>query len=46
VMWQVVTPRIVNSQFLGDLTVSRAADEMRIYFTSASTGVVLHLYVE
>jgi hypothetical protein len=46
VMWQVVTPRIVNSRFVGDLTVSRAADDMRIYLTSASTSAVLHLYVE
>jgi hypothetical protein len=46
VMWQVVTPRIVNARFVGDLTVSRAADEMRIYLTSASTSAVLHMYVE
>ena len=45
-MMQVVSPAIVNSQFLGDLTVSRAADNTRIYLKSASTSVVLHLYCE
>lgn len=46
VAWQVVSPRIVNSRFVGDLTISRAADESRIYLTSASTGAVVHLYIE
>jgi hypothetical protein len=46
VMWQVTSPRVVNSRFLGDLTVSRAADETRIYLTSASTSATIFLYVE
>lgn len=46
VMMQVVSPRIVNSRFVGDLTNARAADENRLYLTSASTGAVVHLYVE
>lgn len=46
VMWQVVSPTIVNSRFIGDLTVSRAADDSRIYLTSASTSAVVHLYLE
>jgi hypothetical protein len=46
VMWQVVSPRVVNATFLGDLSVSRAADDNRIYVKSASTGVTLWLYVE
>lgn len=46
VCWQVVSPRVVNGRFVGDLTISRAADENRLYCTSASTGVTLFLYVE
>jgi hypothetical protein len=46
VMWQVVSPTVVNAGFVGDLTVSRAADETRLYLTSADTGVVFWLYVE
>jgi len=46
VIWQVTSPRVVNSRFLGDLTVSRAADEMRLYLTSASTGAVVWVYCE
>lgn len=46
VMWQVTSPRVVNSRFLGDLAISRAADENRIYVTSASTSAVVWLYVE
>jgi hypothetical protein len=46
VMWQVVSPRVVNATFLGDLTVSRAADDNRIYVKSASTGVTTWMYVE
>lgn len=46
VIWQVTSPRVVNSRFLGDLTISRAADDTRIYLKSASTGVTLWMYVE
>jgi len=46
VVWQVLSPRVVNASFVGDLTVSRTADEHRVYFTSASTGVVCWLYIE
>ena len=46
VVWQVTSPRVVNSRFLGDLTISRAADESRVYLTSASTGATLWLYME
>lgn len=46
VMWQVIPPSVVNATFLGDLFVSRAADENRIYLTSASTSVTTWLYVE
>ena len=46
VVFQVLSPRVVNASFVGDLTVGRAADENRVYFTSASTGVVCWLYVE
>lgn len=42
----VLDPRVVNSRLLGDLTISRAADVVRVYFTSASTGVAFCLYVE
>lgn len=46
VIWQVADPRSVNTRFLGDLTISRAADLNRLYFTSASTSAAFHLYVE
>jgi hypothetical protein len=46
VVWQVTTPTLVNSRFLGDLTVSRAADATRVYFTSTSVGATVFLYVE
>lgn len=46
VVWQVTSPRVVNSRFLGDLTVSKAADDMRIYMTSGSTGATVWLYLE
>ena len=46
VLWQVTSPRVVNSRFVGDLTISRAADENRIYVTSASTGATLWMYCE
>lgn len=46
VMWQVVSPRVVNAIFLGDLQVSRAADEQRIYVKSASTNVTTWMYIE
>ncbi|HYE85185.1 MAG TPA: hypothetical protein VEA16_02430 [Vicinamibacterales bacterium] len=46
VCWQVVSPRVVNARFVGDLTVSRAADENRLYVTSASTNATLWMYVE
>lgn len=46
VIWQVTSPRVVNSRFIGDLTISRAADENRVYLTSASTGVTQWLYLE
>lgn len=45
VFWMVGNPRSVNSQLL-PLTVSKAADANRLYFTSASTSVVCFLYVE
>ena len=46
VCWQVVSPAVANSQFIGDLTISRAADTARIYVTSATVGATLWLYVE
>ena len=46
VIWQVTSPRVVNSRFLGDLTVSKAADENRLYFTSGSTSAVCWVYCE
>jgi hypothetical protein len=46
VMWQVVSPRVVNARFIGDLTVSRAADDNRLYVTSASTGATVWMYIE
>lgn len=46
VCWQVGHPRVVNSRFLGDLTFARAADDNRIYMTSASTGATFFLYCE
>jgi hypothetical protein len=46
VIWQVTSPRVVNSRFLGDLTIARAADERRVYLTSGSTGAVIWLYLE
>jgi len=46
VCWPVIHPKVVNGVMLGDLTVSRAADEMRLYFASPSTGVTGFLYVE
>lgn len=47
VVWQVTTPTLVNSRFIGDLTVSRAADANRLYFTSTSAlGATVFLYVE
>ena len=43
----VLPPLVVGAKLVGDLTVSRAADESRLYFTSAgSTGAVTYLYVE
>ena len=46
VCWQVTSPRVVNSRFLGDLTIARAADENRMYLSSGSTGAVVWMYVE
>ena len=46
VMWQVVPPQVTNATFVGDLFVSRAADETRVYVTSASTGVTTWMYME
>ena len=46
VVWQVTSPRVVNSRFLGDLTVSRAADDMQVYLTTGSTGATVWLYLE
>ena len=46
VYWQVGNPRVVNSRFIGDLTVSRAADMTRFYVTSASTSVTSWVYCE
>lgn len=45
VLWNVTSPRAVNSALL-PLTITRAADEKRIYMASASTGVTLWLYLE
>lgn len=42
----VLDPRAVNARLIGDLTISRAADEMRVYFTSASTGAAFTIYLE
>lgn len=42
----VINPGAVNSRLVGDLTVSRAADASRLYFTSASTSATVFLYVE
>ena len=44
--FQVCLPTLVNSAFIGDLTVTRAADDQRVYFTSTSVGVTTFLYVE
>ena len=46
VMWQVIPPSVVNARFIGDLTNSKAADENRIYLTSASTSATTWLMVE
>ena len=46
VYWHVGDPLTVNSQTGIPLTVSRAADTMRLYFSSSSTGVVFVLYAE
>lgn len=46
VYFQVGKPNAVNSQWVGDLRVTRAADGNRLYFASASTGLVFSLYVE
>lgn len=46
VVWPVMHPRVTNSVYLGDLVVSRAADENRIYFTSQMQSATGFLYVE
>jgi len=46
VWFQVVRPTAVNSRYVGDLTVSKAADANRLYLTSTSTSAVTYLYVE
>ena len=46
VCWQVGSPRVVNSRFVGDLSFPRAADMNRIYMATASTGVTFWMYVE
>ena len=47
VCWQVGNPRVVNSRVaIGDLTISRAADATRFYFTSASTTATTWVYCE
>jgi len=46
VVWQVTTPTLVNSRFIGDLTVTRAADAQRVYFTSTTAGATVFLYAE
>jgi hypothetical protein len=45
VWWQVGSPITVNSQSVA-LTVSRAADAGRVYFTSASTTATTWVYLE
>jgi hypothetical protein len=46
VIWQVTSPRVVGSRFLGDLEVSRAADEMRVYLKSSVTSATVWLFLE
>lgn len=44
---QVLRPSVVNAQYIADLKISRAADNSRVYFTSASvTNTPFYLYVE
>ena len=46
VVFQVIDPGAVNSQWVPDLKVTRAADGARLYFSSASTGLVFSVYAE
>lgn len=46
VVWAVTSPRVVNSELGVSLIVSRAADDNRLYFKSASTGVTQWVYTE
>jgi hypothetical protein len=46
VMWEVASPRVVNSVLSLNVSFTRAADENRFYVASASTGVTFWVYVE
>ena len=46
VCWQVLSPSAVNGRFIGDLTITRAADATRIYVSSVSTSATVFFYLE